>query len=121
MRCFLKAQCQPERSSYAGGCRQENLACCVPRKSGDPTAVHQIAKFLRHRGLTHFAHRCDREASITAMINGDAGLLGCRAQKVTTDNDPMEFDYPVALVEDDGPDAPTGNPPKNIQEQMALL
>lgn len=40
------------------------------------------------------------------MIDEAASLLGRTAQRVTTDTDPKKIDFPIAVQEDDEPDAP---------------
>lgn len=86
------------------------FVCCVPRKGADPDVVRRIVRFIRDAGLTHFAYRCDREAAITSMIDEAASVLGRSCKKVSSDTDPADFEYPLAVVEDDEPDAPTEVP-----------
>ena len=78
--------------------------------------VRRLVRFIRDAGLTHFAYRCDREASVTAMIDEACSILGRSCQKVTSESDPSSFQYPLAAVEDDEPDAPTEIPPTPVIE-----
>ena len=44
------------------------------------------------------------------MIDEAASVLGRTCKKVSSVTDPAEFEYPLAAVEDDEPDAPTEVP-----------
>ena len=83
------------------------LACAVPRKGMDPSVVSMIVKILRDVGLVHFAYRCDREKSLNAMIEQACIESGRRGSHDDSENVPSEFEYPVAPIDDDEPDAPT--------------
>ena len=86
------------------------FACCTPRKGPHPQVVQRIVKFIRDAGLTHFAYRCDREPAIGSLIDEACSVLGRSSFKVSTDQVDPAPKFPVAIAEDDEPDAPTDTP-----------
>ena len=97
------------------------MACCVPRKGGDPDVVKRIVNFIRDCGLTHFVYRSDREAAITNMIDEAASLLGRSCQRVTSDTDPKVVAYPIAVIDDDEPDAPAAIASKTPEAEGPIV
>ena len=97
------------------------FAACVPRKGPEPTVVKRIVGFLRDSGLTHFAFRCDREASITAMLDEAVAILGRSYQRITNDEEHRRVGAMVPEAKDDEPDAPTHIPAVALPLQIPLL
>ena len=97
------------------------FGCVVPRKGADPLVVKKLANFIRDSGLSHFVYRCDREHAIGSIIDESCSLLGRSAQKVTSDDDRKDLPFPVAVVEDDEPDAPTEVPKAPAPEGPLIM
>ena len=71
--------------------------------------------FIRDAGLTHFAYRCDREASINSMIDEACSVLGRSCKRIINDEEHRAAGYPLPLVEENEPDAPTEVPRSELQ------
>ena len=86
------------------------LACGVPKKGLDPLVVSRISRFIREMGLVHFAYRCDREASLNAMLEEAISRTGRTGKRFSPDSSDNNFPFPVAVPEEDEPDAVTEVP-----------
>lgn len=48
----------------------------VPKKGVHRWAIRRVVNVMRGAGFTHVAHRCDREISITSMIDEACKNMG---------------------------------------------
>ena len=72
------------------------LACGVPTKGADPSVVSRMSRFIREMGLTHFAYRCDREASLNALFEEAISRAGRQGKKFNPETKDADFYLPVA-------------------------
>ena len=78
----------------------------VPMKGVELSVIRCIVNFLRCAGLTHIVCRSDREASIAYMIDEAVSMLRRIARSVYSD-DATDHEIPIAVADDDEPDAHT--------------
>ena len=83
------------------------LACGVPKKGIDQSVISRISRFIREMGLVTFVYRCDREASLNAMLEEAISRTGRAGRHFPRGSDASSFPLPIAEVEDDEPDAVT--------------
>ena len=86
------------------------LGLVAPHKGVDPLVVKMVAKFIKDMGLVHFAYRCDREASLNAMLEEAISMSGRTGRRVHTDDPEDDQLSTHHLAEEDEPDAPTHIP-----------
>ena len=86
------------------------FAMVVPRKGIDLFVIRQIVNFIRDAGVTHFVYRADKEPAIGAMIDEAVSMLGRFARAALSDEDRTDHGLPIAVDEDDEPDAPPDAP-----------
>ena len=87
------------------------LACIVPRKGHHPDVVARVARFIRDMGLVHFAYKCDREASLNALVEEAISRTGRTGKRVYQDEPTEDPSQQIATEDDDDPNSEIASRP----------